>query len=104
VKPISPEEHALRELAAAEAALDAGRPPAEVADRVAAAVRRFLGYGYGLPADRLTTAELLAMRDWPSEVKVVLETCDRAKFSGDEPTAIELVCIITRCRQVVGQS
>lgn len=103
--PPAPAEWAGRELAAIEADLAAGRlAPADLADRLAAAVRGFLERRYGVPATRRTTGELAAAEPTPpggavpvDAVRPVLERCDLAKFAGRPPSPDE-------CRELLAQA
>ena len=68
----------------------AGRlPPDRLADPLAAAVRAAVGARFGLPADRLTTAELLVAGPWDAataaEIGAILGRCDEARFAGRPP-------------------
>lgn len=103
VVSLSPDEAARLRLAEADAALAAGRPPAEVADTVADALRRVVGHRFGLPAERQTTPELLAAGPWPpdtaDELRTVLDACDRAKFA--DRTADDTGEIIRRARELL---
>jgi hypothetical protein len=85
--PLPPGESAARELDRLDADLAAGRATGSVAaDRLAAVLRGYVERRYGLPAAKLTTAELLAACEqagWPAgataELRELLERCDRAK-------------------------
>lgn len=87
--PVPPHEWAL----AAFGRLDRDRlSGAALVERVAAVVREFIDRRFGIPAPKLTTAELLAaaqQADWPAgqtaALQQLLEICDRAKFAGDVP-------------------
>ena len=77
-------------------------------EAVAAVVRGFIDRRFGIPAPRLTTAELLAsaaVQGWPVEqadaLRRVLELCDRAKFAGDVPGGDECRELLTRGREWV---
>lgn len=90
---------AMRELAA----------PDVTADRTAVALRQYLAFRYGIPAEFQTTPELAgalgaenrmppdAVADWRS----LLEECDAARFSG---TAATVAGLADRARVLVEQS
>lgn len=70
-------------------------------ERVAAIVREFIDRRFGVPAPRLTTAELLAAADavgWSTQqtqtLRELLRICDQAKFAGHLPDQ-------TGCQQLV---
>src|SRR5205823_12908527 len=80
----------------------------ELAERLAAVLREFVERRYGLPAPKLTTAELLAEADragWPAEsvaaLRGLLERCDRAKFAGEAPAEAEGAELLGRAREWV---
>ena len=78
------------------------------AERLAAVLREYAERRFGIPAPRLTTAELLAeagRAEWPAEsvaaLREVLERCDRAKFAGEAPTDAEGAELLSRAREWV---
>ncbi len=69
-----------------------GLRDAPLLERVSAILREYIEQRFGIPAPRLTTAELLATPQaagWAIEnansLRRLLEVCDRAKFAGDIP-------------------
>jgi hypothetical protein len=88
--PPSPREWA----AAALDRLERDSPtPAAFVERAAGVLREFVERRFGIPAPKLTTAELLAVAReqavWSVEeadaLRGILDRCDRAKFAGDVP-------------------
>ncbi|HEY3788503.1 MAG TPA: hypothetical protein VGL71_06590 [Urbifossiella sp.] len=82
---------------------------AEAADRLAAILREFLERHSGVPAPKLTTAELLTActdASWPAErmapLREILESCDRAKFAGIVPDSAQMTMLINQSRQWIG--
>jgi hypothetical protein len=87
-KPVPPREWA----GAAFDRLEQNTAGAALVEGVAAVVRGFIDRRFGIPATKLTTAELLAAAEqagWPVEqtdpLRLLLDDCDRAKFAGDVP-------------------
>lgn len=85
--------------------------PGVSAERVAAVLRGYVERRHGLPASKLTTAELATAGEgagWPAEavdgLRVLLERCDRAKFAGHEPAAAEVTELVTGARGWVTSS
>jgi hypothetical protein len=81
---------------------------AALVDGVAAVVRGFIDRRFGIPATKLTTAELLAAAEqagWPVEqtdpLRLLLDDCDRAKFAGDVPDDDGCRNLLTRGREWV---
>ena len=106
-KPVPPREWAvaafdrLERNAASRAALVEG---------VATVVRGFIDRRFGIPAPKLTTAELLAAVEqaaWPVEqtdpLRRLLDDCDRAKFAGDVPDDDGCRSLLARGREWVNQ-
>lgn len=80
----------------------------ELADRLADVLRGFVERRFGLPASKLTTAELIAegeragwAADTTAELRTVLERCDRAKFAGETPDEKEAAELLGRAREWV---
>ncbi|MDB5309085.1 MAG: hypothetical protein JWO38_3287 [Gemmataceae bacterium] len=104
--PLPPGEWAVRELDRLDRALAAvGVTGGDAADRVAAVVREFVERRHGLPAPKLTTTELLVECEgaaWPVErtepLREILVRCDRAKFAGDVPDAVEAGALVDTAR------
>jgi hypothetical protein len=101
-KPLPPHEWAAVQFDRLERDGTAGR---ELADQLAAVLREFVERRFGLPATRLTTAELIveyARAGWSvdstAELFSLLDRCDRAKFAGDEPDPPEGAELILRAR------
>jgi hypothetical protein len=82
-----------------------GEAGVALADRLAAVLRGYVERRYGVPAPRLTTAELAVeagRAGWPADgLREVLERCDRAKFAGEAPDAAEARELLTRAREWV---
>ncbi|MBA4190236.1 MAG: hypothetical protein C0467_19800 [Planctomycetaceae bacterium] len=74
---------------------------------VATILREFIERRFGIPATRLTTAELLATAQKAGSVEKadtlasLLNSCDRAKFAGDVPDDSGCRDLLARCRQWV---
>jgi hypothetical protein len=100
---VSPADWANRELDTLGERLAAATiTPGLFAERLAVVVRAFLQRRSGVPATRMTTAELAAADPpLPGDVVLVLERCDLAKFAGQEPTAEECRELLERIRNVV---
>jgi hypothetical protein len=88
-KPISPEEWAAMGFDRLERE---GFSGAALVDGTAMVLRGFIDRRYGIPAPKLTTAEVLVaakQAGWTVEISEsllrLLEICDRAKFAGDIP-------------------
>jgi hypothetical protein len=104
-KPLPPHEWAWGQLDRLEREGIAGR---ELADELAAVLREFAERRFGLPATRLTTAELIDECDrtgWSVDstagLRDLLDRCDRAKFAGDAPEAVEAANLLGRAREWV---
>lgn len=103
---VPPVEWAVRELQRIEGDVASGRIDDRTAtERVSATLREFVERQFGLPATRLTTAELISactVADWPVErtepLRNILEQCDRAKFAGKRPDANEMLAGIRGAR------
>jgi hypothetical protein len=100
---VTPADWANHEFADLADRLAAGTiTPERFAERLAAAVRTFTQRRYGLPATRMTTAELAAAEPAPpADVLPILERCDLAKFAGLEPTADECREMLAAARTVI---
>jgi hypothetical protein len=90
-KPVPPYEEAVATLTSL---LAAGSPGAAEVEQVAAVLRTYVERTFGIPATRLTTAELLAAArqggragEQADALGLLLDACDRAKFAGDVPDA-----------------
>lgn len=86
---VPPCEQAVAELVEVETR---GLRGSECALRVSEVLRRFIELRFAIPATKLTTGELLAtatQQGWAVEeadaLRVILDECDRAKFTGDVP-------------------
>lgn len=109
--PLPPTEWAARELDRLERDLSSGHATGRaVADRIADVVREFVERRYGLPARKLTTAELLTLTEcervnWPSgattPLRGLLDRCDRAKFAAEFPDEVEAEKLIGSAREWV---
>lgn len=105
--PIPPAEWAERELDRLDRDSALDRIDARTAsERFAAILREFVERRFGLPASRLTTAELrraCAAAEWRAEIAdwllEALDRCDRAKFAGLLPDSSELATQIGAARQ-----
>jgi hypothetical protein len=91
--------------AAAEFDRLGGESGVAFADRLAAVLRGYVERRYGVPAPRLTTAELAAeagRAGWPADgLRELLDRCDRAKFAGEAPDAAEARELLARAREWV---
>lgn len=103
---VSPQEWAVTQLDAFDADLNAGRrPAASTAGRLTDVIRGYLSRRFGLTVDPYTTEELLRAGDraavWTTDgravVASVLESCDRAKYAGQDFSGDE--CL--RCSRAV---
>ena len=109
--PLPPGEWAARELDRLERDHALERiDGVQAADRLVAILREFIERYYGLPAKKLTTAELLiecGKAAWPAErskpVREVLERCDRAKFAVDAPDGPTMATLVYQSRDWLGK-
>lgn len=108
--PVSALELATRRLETLEVDRRVNRISAvQFVDGVSDVLRGDLSRRFGLPADKLTTAEILAAGDratgWPPDTRAavgdVLDRCDRVKFAGHVPSLDECDRLSADVRQLV---
>jgi hypothetical protein len=83
-------------------------PVAVKVEGAAATLREFIERRFGIPAPRLTTAELSATSPpWTVEqadsLRALLDRCDRVKFAGDVPDDSGCRDLLARCREWLHQ-
>ncbi|MCE9562246.1 MAG: DUF4381 family protein [Planctomycetes bacterium] len=97
--PMPPHEWAIGALDELERAGVANR---ELVARAAEILRELIERQFGIPATKLTTAELLATTAWTVEqtdpLRRILDRCDLAKFAGDIPNDDGCRDLLARCR------
>ena len=104
-QPVPPREWATAALDHLE---QSGVANAAMVEGAATVIRGYIDRGFGVPAPKLTTGELLIAVEqagWPVEetdpLRRLLEVCDRAKFAGDVPDNEGCRHLLAGCRDWV---